>query len=132
MSRTPGTVRATSATALRLRVELLEVVAAHLDDERRDVAVGEDAGDEPARVLQDLDAGELARSRISRARVGDLALRELALLRVGEREAEEARVRPDVRADDRAARVLRRADVGDHHLDGALGQLAARASCPSR
>ena len=73
MSRMPGTVRATSATAFDLRVELLEAVRLDLDDQRREVAVREHAGDQAARPLQELDAriaacsGSRASCRRSRA-----------------------------------------------------------------
>ena len=52
---------------LGLGVELVEVVVAHLDHDGRRVAVGEDAGDEPAGVLERLHAGELAREDVPRA-----------------------------------------------------------------
>ncbi len=45
----------------RLLVERLQLLAAYLEDEGRDVPVGEDAGDEAAGRLQELDAGEVAR-----------------------------------------------------------------------
>ena len=54
---------------LGVGVELLELVAADLDDERRGVAVGEHAGDEAARVLQASRRPGNSRVRISRARV---------------------------------------------------------------
>ena len=59
--------------------------------------------------------------------VGDLALRELALLGIDERDADEPHVRARVRAGHRAARVARRADVGQHQLDGSLAAAPSRA-----
>src|SRR5262249_26547011 len=82
----------------------------------------EDACDETARILEHLDSGKGAGQDFSRAH-GELALRCLAMLWIGECEAQEARVRSRVRAHDGAARILRCPDVRDDHLDRAFRKL---------
>ena len=68
--------------------------------------------------------------RISRIWSAISRWRQLALLGVGERDADEAHVRPAVGAGHRAARVAGRADVGEHELDGVLAAARARARAP--
>ena len=58
----------------QLVVELIQILILELDDERRGVPICEHAGDEPARVLKDFDAGELAVQDGARTN-GDFALR---------------------------------------------------------
>jgi hypothetical protein len=71
---------------LRLGVELVEIIALDLDDERSGVAVGEHARDEAPRVLQELDARKLAIEDLSR-QGRHIGLRELAPVGlIGERD----------------------------------------------
>ena len=71
-SRTPGTVRSTSATARACSSSASRLSPRTSTDERREVAVGEHARDEAARRLQELDAGEVALEDRARL-VGELA-----------------------------------------------------------